>query len=327
MKTTLLLSTLILLILTTQTTATQHQSIIFQQTKDTLYVGGTGPNNYTRIQDAVNDATTGDTVYVYAGIYTDHNLTNHATIFISTSITLQGENKTTTILDGSFEKSIIQIATNNVTIQGFTIQNSGRYAASPPPSAIYLNPGGPTILQNIKISHALIQHNWVGIGMQRTLNITIHHNQISHNKWGLSLIDTEDTISFHHNHITDNEIGIFLSFGGPTTITNNTFQHNQDGISANDCQATITGNNFQSNHRHARFAVQMQFLDIFRRSWHNHWEHNYWDNWKTTTPKPILGSLALYIALLFFPAPMIIPLGQYPLIRFDAQPTPNPHDI
>ncbi len=30
-----------------------------------LYVGGSGPGNYTRIQDAIDDASHGDTVFVY----------------------------------------------------------------------------------------------------------------------------------------------------------------------------------------------------------------------------------------------------------------------
>jgi hypothetical protein len=30
-----------------------------------LYVGGSGPGNYTTIQQAINDASNGDTVYVY----------------------------------------------------------------------------------------------------------------------------------------------------------------------------------------------------------------------------------------------------------------------
>jgi hypothetical protein len=31
----------------------------------TLYVGGTGEGNYTKIQDAIEDAVDGDTVFVY----------------------------------------------------------------------------------------------------------------------------------------------------------------------------------------------------------------------------------------------------------------------
>ena len=32
---------------------------------NTLYVGGTGPGNYTSIQSAIDDAINGDTVFVY----------------------------------------------------------------------------------------------------------------------------------------------------------------------------------------------------------------------------------------------------------------------
>ena len=34
-----------------------------------LYVGGTGPDNYTLIQDAINNASEGDFIFVYHGIY------------------------------------------------------------------------------------------------------------------------------------------------------------------------------------------------------------------------------------------------------------------
>ena len=36
---------------------------------NTLYVGGSGEGNYTKIQDAINNASDGDTVFVYNGTY------------------------------------------------------------------------------------------------------------------------------------------------------------------------------------------------------------------------------------------------------------------
>jgi len=41
---------------------------------NTLYVGGSGPNNYTRIQDAIDDANDGDTIFVYNGTYYEHHI-------------------------------------------------------------------------------------------------------------------------------------------------------------------------------------------------------------------------------------------------------------
>ena len=36
---------------------------------NTLYVGGSGPGNYSQIQDAVDDANIGDTIFVFSGVY------------------------------------------------------------------------------------------------------------------------------------------------------------------------------------------------------------------------------------------------------------------
>ncbi|PNX50445.1 MAG: hypothetical protein BV458_13195, partial [Thermoplasmata archaeon M9B2D] len=43
---------------------------------DWFYVGGSGPGNYTRIQDAIDDASDGDTVFVYNGTYYEHITVN-----------------------------------------------------------------------------------------------------------------------------------------------------------------------------------------------------------------------------------------------------------
>ena len=75
----------------------------------TLYVGGSGSNNYTKIQDAIDDASDGDTVYVYEGLYVGF-------IEINCSINLIGEDKNSTIIDGNdtFLKSTIKINNDNV---------------------------------------------------------------------------------------------------------------------------------------------------------------------------------------------------------------------
>jgi len=82
---------------------------------NTLYVGGSGPNNYTKIQDAIDNATDGDTVFVFNGTY---GLTPYV-IDIYKSINLIGENKVNTIINGSG----IWVNVTEVLISGFTLQN------------------------------------------------------------------------------------------------------------------------------------------------------------------------------------------------------------
>ena len=87
-----------------------------------FYVGGSGPGNYTRIQDAINDSMNGDTVFVYddASPYYEH-------LVIEKTIALIGEDRQTTILDGQ-NLGIADVVTldgNGILLQGFTIQNSG----------------------------------------------------------------------------------------------------------------------------------------------------------------------------------------------------------
>ena len=82
-----------------------------------LYVGGDGPGNYTKIQDAIDDATDGDTIIVYGGIY-------HENIVIDKSISLIGKNKYNTIIDANYKGDVVKIMKDNVKISGFTIRNS-----------------------------------------------------------------------------------------------------------------------------------------------------------------------------------------------------------
>ncbi len=87
---------------------------------NTLYVGGSGPSNYSTIQAAINTADPGDTIFVYQGTYLEN-------IYINITLNLCGEDKNTTIIDGGGQHDVIYIGfpANSVTITGFTIQHSG----------------------------------------------------------------------------------------------------------------------------------------------------------------------------------------------------------
>ena len=89
---------------------------------NTLYVGGSGEGNYTTIQSAINDANSGDTVFVY-----DDSSPYYEGIEIKNSINLIGENKNTTSIIGKYPYApdTIDVKSENVNITDFTIKHVG----------------------------------------------------------------------------------------------------------------------------------------------------------------------------------------------------------
>jgi parallel beta-helix repeat protein len=88
-----------------------------------LYVGGSGPGNFSTIQDAIDHAYNGNTIFVYNGTYNEH-------LTIDKQINLIGEDRETTIINGdyAYESDIVYVTSNQVLIQGFTIQHADIYS-------------------------------------------------------------------------------------------------------------------------------------------------------------------------------------------------------
>lgn len=85
---------------------------------NTLYVGGNGTGNYSKIQDAINAAWYGDTVFVY-----DDSSPYYENLQIKRGINLIGEDKNTTVIDGNKQDSVIEMQNDDVKVSGFTIWN------------------------------------------------------------------------------------------------------------------------------------------------------------------------------------------------------------
>lgn len=82
---------------------------------NTLYVGGSGENNYTKIQDAINDANNGDKIVVYYGFYNE-SLTINKTLYI---FGLE-ENGKKPIINGEGSHAV-SIFASNCQLKNFTI--------------------------------------------------------------------------------------------------------------------------------------------------------------------------------------------------------------
>jgi parallel beta-helix repeat protein len=180
---------------------------------NTLYVGGSGPNNYTKIQEAIDNASNGDTVYVY-----DDSSPYYENIEIwEKSINLEGENKDTTIIDGGGKPDdSVDIRSDYVEICCFTIKNGFRGIN------IYNS-------DNHKVHFNNIINNWNGLSLMYSNNNQIFNNSISNNDYkGIVVHFRSSNNTFSHNDILyNNQDGIWFEACCNNTISNNIIKLNE----------------------------------------------------------------------------------------------------
>ena len=170
-----------------------------------LYVGGSGPGNYSKIQDAVDNASNGDTVYVF-----DDSSPYIENIIINKSINLTGENSYSTIIENSYRSGLIKIISDNVTISGFTLQN-------------FLKWGVYCSGKNFVISHnRIIDDEGMGI-VSRASNVKIFNNEFTcFHDTALDIWDG-DNIDIYRNNFTECIAPFYLSFTTRTHVYENNF--------------------------------------------------------------------------------------------------------
>jgi len=189
------------------------------------------PTDYPTIQEAIDNAYihSKDTIFV-------HKRTYYENIIVYKSVSLLGEDRDLTIIDGGGNRSVISVAASNVTIKGFTIRNSGSAYSD---SGIYISSSGNNVSNNT------ITNNTRGVRLYSCSNNIVSGNDISSNNIAIHLLYSKDnTIS--GNTISNNINGIRLDyFSDNNTIYHNNFIGNINqirGESTNIWDDTIEGN-------------------------------------------------------------------------------------
>jgi len=191
----------------TVTTAYEIKSSSFSGDINVLYVGGSGAGNYTTIQDAVNAANRGDTIFVY-----DDSSPYVENLVIQTPINLVGENKDTTIIDGNGDNGIV-IAVNNTTISNFKIINcysSSGILIGDPSSMVFFVPG---YVYNNSVDNIVFENN--NINLFIVGNNHIVQNIICNDVgiYDVFLLNSYNT-TFKNNQLTEPGINIYyMGFG------------------------------------------------------------------------------------------------------------------
>ena len=233
-----------------------------QDNSSTLYVDDDGTQDYASIQDAIENASDGDTVFVYNGIYEE------GSFLINKSINLIGENKENTIIQGSSTQDqsyIVNIISDDVALSGFTIRNS---------TLLEILPSIPEDDNPIDIKIN------VGDGVRISSdNITIFGNIIKDNGGdGIVLYSGQNT-TIVANILSNNSQAIYLKYCSSNLVVNNSIEDNKLGIVfLNDSYDNIFyHNNFiNSSLYHASDNGKNIFYSEELK------QGNYWDEYKGT---------------------------------------------
>jgi parallel beta-helix repeat protein len=350
LKKTISITLSVLFLVSGGTGSIHSQQPVVNTTGDTiLYVGGMGPGNYSTIQDALDAASDGDTVFVFEGIY-------HENLKIERSIQLIGEHKENTLVDGRGTGNVIEVKTDNVSITGFTIQNSGKSSRDAGIDVCKLDSYSKgEILYNVSIFGNKICHNIsAGIYFRYVHYSTIYNNNISGKSFGI-IIDLSS-----NNKITGNLVQHGYYYGiytqgwgngrisdyiyGPMAenniISGNTVINYREGImlGGSSLRNVVTGNNIVKNRGNGVITAYCFKNEITKnniidndnnaciyaaRLIHLHlntWDANYWGEPKDE-PVPITGRYFLIT---------LIPFGdmkEFSFFDYDNNPADEPYDI
>jgi len=241
---------------------------------NTLYVGGSGPDNYTRIQDAIDNASSGDTVFVFGNASPYHE-----NVVVGKSIFLIGEDKNMVVIDADFKGMAVTITASNVFVSGFTMIHPIAEHFNEWESALVdiVSTENVTIRDNImqqnqiylgdwragivirSSSYCFIQNNTIiketdtrpSVGIAFIFGSTFNNvsgNEIYHftegiyiTKWSSNQICTDNVI--YMNYLHHNGAGIRTVFGNDNKIINNIINFNIQGIRIEDgCNNVVFGN-------------------------------------------------------------------------------------
>ena len=234
---------------------------------------------YTSIQGAISSFATyeGDTILVKPGTYQEN-------IVITKPVSLISQNKNATIIDGEKNGTVLTIASDNVTVSGFTVENGGNFSAGTGEGILLKNANNCSLIGNT------VTNSYNGIFLNDSFNNILSNNTMSNNKFNFGVfasnitnyinnIDTSNSVNGKpiyywvnksnmtvpsnagfialinctddavvNLNLSGNYEGLLLAYTKNSTVTNNTITNNYDAIVLDNSYGNILkGNNLNGN--------------------------------------------------------------------------------
>lgn len=225
---------------------------------------------FNEIQAAINDADTlnGHTIEVSEGTYYEN-------LNVNKSVTIIGQNRSTTIIDGSESGIVFYVPVDWVTIRNFTIKNGTM--------GIQITAADYCTIDNIVSEdhsnfglflagshHNVIQNcsstrNTDGILIDGSNNNTIENNIVWNNEWGIYLdTSTSNIIKDNYIYLTNKSLSLVTN-SNINIIKDNNLTDNEYGVTLD---ATCMNN----------YVYHNCFINNTLQAFDNNPGFNYWDN-------------------------------------------------
>jgi parallel beta-helix repeat protein len=172
------------------------------------------PDDYPTIQDAIGNVTTGDTIIVRSGY------TNEGPVTIDKQLTLQGENKYTSVIDGMGNEDAVTIYASGVVFSDLTIHNCTD-------DGIYVSNSDNTILEDCIIDGNVYD----GISIYSSDNFTIKNCEIYNCTYYGVYVSTSNNLTIINSEIYEaDSMGIYFNVCQDLLLSNIDLHHNFGGI-------------------------------------------------------------------------------------------------
>lgn len=218
------------------------------------------PGEYPTIQDAIDSSVPGTIIMIANGTYREN-------LNITQSLSLFGENKDATIIDGLNAGNVISITTaNNVVIDSLTVTKSSPQTFD---TGISIDRARGVSINNSKITNI-----YTGLSFYSSSNNYISNSVIGNNTSGIVLLYSNNN-SFSDNFFSNNAQGILVTYSSRNTLAGSTFSNNSVGM----VLASTSSTNYFF---HNNIEDDIQVLAGSFNTWSRENEGNYWINYNRT---------------------------------------------
>lgn len=249
---------LLLFLLLSTTVPAMRWNILAGASPGTLDV----PGEYKTIQDAINNASSGDLVFVHKGTYYEN-------IVINKSISLVGEDRDSTVIYGSAispPQVVISLIASSVTVKDFTVR-----AQSSIQDPITVSSAGNVLENN------MIEDGFNGLQLFSSYDNVVSNNTLTNNHYGGLYLYASDHNVFSDNLIVNNLVaGVELHSSDGNVFSGNTVYGNTNGVNL----FSSSGDNV---FYHNNFNNTLQLSTDTPNStniWNFSGEGNYWSDYK-----------------------------------------------